>query len=116
MSWKNTNGSCLAAYLPLDEIGHVFDEMSSWYDVHGRRAALSCAVRCSVLAVEFDVYFEWLVTGRGPRQFSPFAAEPPAEYRNERKAPDDEAQWLTAFRRPSSLRREALLEFLSRWE
>lgn len=69
-----------------------------------------------LLAVEFDVFFEWLATGRGPRRFAPLAGEPPAEYRVERKQPADEVQLLNAFRRLPARRREALLEFLSRWE
>ncbi|MFC5300155.1 helix-turn-helix transcriptional regulator [Azospira restricta] len=68
-----------------------------------------------LLAVEFDVFFEWLATGRGPRQFAPGVGEPPAEYRVGRPLADDEAQLLAAFRRLPAARREALLEFLSRW-
>ncbi|MBI2308770.1 MAG: helix-turn-helix transcriptional regulator [Rhodocyclales bacterium] len=69
-----------------------------------------------LLAVEFDVFFEWLVTGRGERQFAPLASEPPAEYRVARPLPDDEARLLDTFRRQSAARREALLDFLSRWD
>lgn len=68
-----------------------------------------------ILAVEFDVFFEWLATGRGERRFAPQALEPPAEYRVEREPRGDEARLLEAFRRLSGTRREALLEFLSHW-
>lgn len=69
-----------------------------------------------ILAVEFDVFFEWLATGRGERRFASQAQEPPAEYRVERPPPGDEARLLDTFRRLSGPRREALLEFLARWE
>lgn len=69
-----------------------------------------------ILAVEFDVFFEWLATGRGERQFVPLATEAPsAEYRVERPPPGDETRLLEAFRRLPDARRKALLEFLSHW-
>ncbi|MBW7901686.1 MAG: helix-turn-helix transcriptional regulator [Rhodocyclaceae bacterium] len=68
-----------------------------------------------LLAVEFDVFFEWLTTGRGQRRFVPMAGEPVAEYRVERQPPEDETQLLNLFRRLPDARRQALLEFLSRW-
>lgn len=68
-----------------------------------------------ILATELDVFFEWLATGRGAKQFSPQANQPPSEYRVERAPPAGEARLLEIFRRLPDARREALVEFLSRW-
>lgn len=68
-----------------------------------------------ILAVELDVYFEWLVTGRGAKDYVPQVNGPVAEYRVHRAIPADETRFLEMLRRLPPARREALLEFLSRW-
>lgn len=67
------------------------------------------------LAVELDVWFEWIVTGRGPRNFTPEVREAQHEYRVERELPLDELQLQAIYRRLSPARREALLAFLKHW-
>lgn len=68
-----------------------------------------------ILATELDVFFEWLATGRGPRQYAPQANQPLAKYRTERVLPADEVHLLELYRGLPEARREALLEFLTRW-
>lgn len=68
-----------------------------------------------ILATELDVFFEWLATGRGPRQYSPQVNQTPDKYRIERPPPVDEVHLLELYRRLPGARREALLEFLARW-
>lgn len=67
------------------------------------------------LAVELDVWFEWIVTGRGPRDFTPGVHEAQREYRVERELPADERHLQAVYRRLPPARREALLEFLKHW-
>lgn len=67
------------------------------------------------LAIELDVWFEWLVTGRGPRDFALEAQESQREYRVERELPPDEQHLQDVYRRLPPARREALLEFLKHW-
>lgn len=67
------------------------------------------------LAVELDVWFEWIVTGRGQRDFAPEVQEARGEYRVEREIPDDERYLQAVYRRLPPARREALLEFLKQW-
>lgn len=67
------------------------------------------------LAVELDVWFEWIVTGRGPRNFTAEVQESQREYRVERELPEDERHLQAVYRRLSPARREALLAFLKQW-
>ena len=67
------------------------------------------------MAVELDVWFEWIVTGRGQRDFAPEVQEARGEYRVEREMPDDERYLQAVYRRLPPARREALLEFLKQW-
>lgn len=70
------------------------------------------------LAVELDVWFEWIVTGRGPRDFTPEVQEiqeAQREYRVARELPADERRLQAVYRRLPPARREALLEFLKHW-
>lgn len=67
------------------------------------------------LAVELDVCFEWMATGRGPRDYQPGVQEPRQEYRAQPELPADEQNLQAIYRKLSPARREALLEFLKRW-
>lgn len=67
------------------------------------------------LAVELDVWFEWLVTGRGMREYPPGVQEPRSEYRVQPELSADEQKLQTIYRSLSPTRRQALLEFLKRW-
>ncbi len=67
------------------------------------------------LAIELDVWFEWIATGRGARDFAPALQEPRSEYRVERALPADELQLQAVYRKLSPARREALLAFLQQW-
>lgn len=67
------------------------------------------------LAVELEVCFEWLATGRGPRDFQPGVQEARPEYRVQPELPADEQDLQLLYRKLSPARREALLEFLRRW-
>lgn len=67
------------------------------------------------LAVELDVWFEWLVTGRGPQEYSPKVQEPQQEYRVQAEMPEDERNLQAIYRKLSPARRQALLEFLKQW-
>lgn len=68
-----------------------------------------------ILAVELNVWFEWLATGRGPRDYIPGTKEASEEYRIEIAVPPDEQNLQTIYRKLSPNRRQALLEFLQRW-
>lgn len=67
-----------------------------------------------VLAVELDLWFEWLVTGRGARDYDPNQPQPP-EYRVAPPLPPDERDLQAAYRELTPARREALLDLLKRW-
>lgn len=67
------------------------------------------------LAVELDVWFEWLATGRGSQEYAPQIQEPPQEYRAQPEVPADERDLQAIYRRLPPARKEALLEFLKRW-
>lgn len=67
------------------------------------------------LAVEFGVWFEWLATGRGLRDYLPEAQEQAQEYRVQVTLPEDEQSLQAIYRKLSPARREALLDFLKRW-
>ncbi|MCD9046311.1 helix-turn-helix domain-containing protein [Luteimonas sp. MHLX1A] len=60
------------------------------------------------LAIDFDVSFEWLATGRG--QFQLGAGEPPP---TSRRLSDKEASLLAAFRKLPVDKRKLLVDFLS---
>ncbi|WP_161493318.1 helix-turn-helix domain-containing protein [Zoogloea sp. LCSB751] len=66
------------------------------------------------LAVELDLWFEWLVTGRGTRDYDPNQPQPP-EFRTAPPLPADERDLQAAYRKLTPARREALLDFLKRW-
>lgn len=66
------------------------------------------------LAVELDLWFEWLVTGRGARDYDPSQPQPP-EYRSAPPLPADERDLQAAYRKLSPARRAALLDFLKHW-
>lgn len=68
------------------------------------------------LAVELQVYFEWLATGRGPSDFIPGVNEPATEYRVEAAPREDENNLLGIFRKLTEEKKAALLEFLTRWK
>lgn len=68
-----------------------------------------------VLAVELEVYFEWLATGRGQREFKAGVAQGVAEYRVKKEQPADEAALIGIYKKLSVPRRDALLEFLKRF-
>lgn len=67
------------------------------------------------LAVELGVWFEWLVTGRGSREYHPSVQEPQREYRVQPEPPAEEQSLQTIYRSLSPARRQALLDFLKRW-
>ncbi len=67
------------------------------------------------LAVELDVWFEWLTTGRGSRAYSPQVQQVPQEYRVQPDPPDDERDLQAIYRRLEPGRKAALLDFLKRW-
>lgn len=67
------------------------------------------------LAVELEVCFEWMATGRGPRDYPPGVQEPRPEYRTQPELPADEQNLQVIYRKLAPARREALLEFLKRW-
>lgn len=68
-----------------------------------------------VLAVELEVFFEWLVTGREPRQYRLRAAQEVEPYRAAKSPPKDEVELLAIFRALTEARRAALLGFLRAW-
>lgn len=69
-----------------------------------------------ILAVELDVYFEWLSTGRGPRDYQVHGNKEEAhEYRVDRTTRKDEDELLGVYRKLSPARRSALLDFLKKW-
>src|SRR3982750_2715877 len=55
MSWKNTNGSCFAPYIPEELTGHAPVELLSPsitpIQLTGGFAAIICVVRCAVFFV-----------------------------------------------------------------
>lgn len=67
------------------------------------------------LAVELDIWFEWLATGRGAQKYVPGVQEPGQEYRLGPELPADERDLQAIYRRLPPARKEALLEFLKRW-
>ncbi|SMF53056.1 helix-turn-helix domain-containing protein [Pseudogulbenkiania subflava] len=67
------------------------------------------------LAVELGVWFEWLATGRGLREYQGLAQEQPMEYRVQPALPEDEQTLQAIYRKLSPARKEALLDFLKRW-
>lgn len=67
------------------------------------------------LAVELDVCFEWMATGRGARDYLPGVQEAQPEYRAQPEVPADEQDLQAIYRKLSPARREALLDFLKRW-
>ncbi len=67
------------------------------------------------LAVELNIWFEWLVTGRGLQNYRPELHEPEREYRVQVEPPADEQDLLAIYRKLSPVRRQTLLEFLKRW-
>lgn len=69
-----------------------------------------------IIAVELGVWFEWLVTGRGPMDYSPRVEQQSPEYRVENAPPQDEVELLDLFRHITEERREALIEFLKKWK
>jgi transcriptional regulator with XRE-family HTH domain len=66
------------------------------------------------LAVELDVWFEWLATGRGSQAYVPHL-QPPQEYRIQPSPPNDERDLQAIYRRLEPARKVALLDFLKRW-
>ena len=68
-----------------------------------------------ILAVELDVCFEWIATGRGPRDYRPEMQQQRQEYRTKPELPADEQSLQAIYRRLSPARRGALLEFLKQW-
>jgi transcriptional regulator with XRE-family HTH domain len=67
------------------------------------------------LAVELNVWFEWIATGRGLREYRPGVQEPQQEYRTQPEPPADEQDLQAIYRKLSPARRSTLLEFLKRW-
>lgn len=67
------------------------------------------------LAVELEVCFEWLATGRGPRDYLLGVQQPVAEYRTQLEPPTDERDLIAFYRKLPPARRNALLEFLKHW-
>jgi transcriptional regulator with XRE-family HTH domain len=67
------------------------------------------------LAVELDLWFEWLATGRGSQVYRAELQEPQQEYRVQTELPADERKLQAIYRKLSPARRQALLEFLSQW-
>ncbi len=67
------------------------------------------------LAVELEVYFEWLATGRGARNYVAESDGVLAEFRAPIDLPADEKNLQDIYRKLSPARRDALLEFLKRW-
>lgn len=62
------------------------------------------------LAILLDVNFEWLATGRGPREYAPQISEPSANYA--RLINEGEKQILQCFRALPEKKRQALLILL----
>ena len=67
------------------------------------------------LAVELEVWFEWLATGRGAQAYAPQVQEAVPEYRVQPVQPDDERDLQAIYRRLPPTRKAALLEFLKHW-
>lgn len=67
------------------------------------------------VAVELDVWFEWLATGRGIKDYLPGVQEPRQEYRVQPELAADERDLQAAYRKLTPARRAALLEFLKHW-
>ena len=67
------------------------------------------------LAVELDVWFEWLATGRGAKNYVLGVQEMQQEYRVQLDLPPDERDLQAIYRKLSPARKEALLEFLRNW-
>lgn len=68
-----------------------------------------------LLAVELGVYFEWIVTGRGERDFKHEVRQEGESYRVEIPIPDDETELISLYRKINSGKKEALLRFLRSW-
>lgn len=67
------------------------------------------------LAVELNVWFEWMATGRGAKDYVQGVQEPRQEYRVQADLPPDERDLQAVYRKLSPARKVALLEFLKSW-
>lgn len=67
------------------------------------------------LAVELEVCFEWMATGRGPMEYRPGVTEPEAEYRIKSELPEDEQELQAIYRKLPPARQHALIEFLRKF-